>query len=139
MRHHFQTLLLLSFLFLSKAFAQLPPELDSRQIISDGVDMHNRGHYDSAIAKFKQINPSDTNYVLAGYEMVNSYIAQGKDSIALPILEQLLTQPSFFYPNLLAMKGNVLDDLKRQLNGLKNLCKSIPTIPILIYSWLIWL
>ena len=130
MRHYFQALLLLSLFLLSNAFAQLPPELDSRQIISDGVEMHDRGHYDSAITKFKQINPSDTNYVLAGYEMANSYVAQGKDSIALPILEQLLTQSTSFYPNLLAMKGNVLDDLKRYDEAIKTYKEGMEKYPL---------
>ena len=101
------------------SYAQTAPEVDSRKIIDKGIDLHDNKNYDEAIAEFKKISRNDTNYVLASTELVNTYIASGKDSAALVLCNSLLELPSSYIPNIMVFKANALDDLKRSDEAIK--------------------
>jgi len=104
-------LILLSSINFLKAQSAL--EYDTKTIINKGIELHDAKKYNEAILEFKKINRNDSNYVLAAVELVNTYIADGKDSLALELCNNLLGFPSSYLPGIIAFKANALDNLKR--------------------------
>ena len=108
------------FLLLSyNAFSQSTDELNTIKIIQKGIDFHDNKKYDEAIAEYKKVSRSDSNYVLAASELATTYVESGKDSLALSLCNDLLEIPSSYIPSLLSLKANALDDLKRSDEAIK--------------------
>jgi len=70
-----KTLMCMLCLLLATAAKAQTPLLDSKVLLDSGIALHERGEYKKAIAKYRQINESDTNYHLALYEEALSLIA----------------------------------------------------------------
>lgn len=106
-------------LLIASPLLSFSQEVDSRKIIEKGIELHDNKQYDEAETEFKKVSRNDTNYVLASVELANTYITTGKDSIALILCNSILDQPSQFKPNLLTIKANCLDNLKRSDEAMK--------------------
>ncbi|HET6227969.1 MAG TPA: hypothetical protein VFF27_16920, partial [Bacteroidia bacterium] len=113
--YSFSILLLLSF----NAVSQSTDDLQSIKIIEKGIALHDEKKYDEAIAEYKKVSRSDTNYVLAATELATTYCTSGKDSLGLALANDLLEIKSSYIPMLLAIKANALDNLKRSDEALK--------------------
>jgi hypothetical protein len=73
-----------TFLCASTLFAQENnPLINSGETIDEAVKLHDAGKYKEAIALYKKINRSDTNYVRALYEASLSYTADSQFNAAL--------------------------------------------------------
>ena len=94
-------------------FSQATNDISSINIIQKAIELHDNKKYDEAIAEYKKVNRSDSNYVYAATELVTTYIASGKDSSALVLANDLLEIPSSFVPQLISLKASALDDLKQ--------------------------
>ena len=90
----------------------LNPE-NSMDIIRRGVELIDDKKNDEAIAEFKKVHRNDSNYYLASVELLNAYLAAGKDSIGLAFSNRLLALKNDYTPNILIYKGDFLDKLKR--------------------------
>jgi antitoxin component YwqK of YwqJK toxin-antitoxin module len=130
----FVLLLLLS--SLSFVNAQSAAEFDTKTIINKGIEFHDEKKYDEAILEFKKVNKNDSNYVLAAVELVNTYIEDGKDSLALELCNSLLEFPSSYLPGIIAFKANALDNLKRSDEAIKVYEEGMAKYPLNhIYSY----
>src|SRR6218665_200615 len=103
---------------LSLSFAQ-KPEVDSKKIIEKGIELHDKGNYDEAIAEFKKVNKNDTNFVLVCLELANTYIANKQDSLAILACDRASVLPSSYAPSILLYKANALDNLKKTDEAIK--------------------
>jgi antitoxin component YwqK of YwqJK toxin-antitoxin module len=117
-----------------KAFSQSADELNSIKIIEKGIELHDNKKYEEAVIEYKKISRSDSNYVLAATELATTYIASGKDSLAVDLCNNLLEIPSSYIPKLLALKANALDDLKKSDEAVKVYEEGIRKFP-LYYSF----
>jgi antitoxin component YwqK of YwqJK toxin-antitoxin module len=99
--------------------AQTIDLIDSKAVIEKGIKLHEDEKYDEAVIEYKKITDNDTNYVLASYELIITYMAQKKDSIALLLCDEILPLRSSYTPGLIATKANLLDNLKRSDEALK--------------------
>jgi len=88
-------------------------QINFREIIDNGIKLHDEKKYAEAIVEFKKIQRNDSNYALASVELINTYIASGKDSLAVVLCDDLLKQSDQYTPNTLLFKANALDNLKK--------------------------
>lgn len=112
----------------SFSFAQ-KPEVDSKKIIEEGIELHDKEDYKGAIEKFKKVNLNDTNFVLASIELINSYIASQQDSLAIIVCDKISVVPSSYAPSILIYKANALDNLKRSDEAVKLYQEGIKKYP----------
>lgn len=98
---------------LSPSKAQTDIEYNSQKLISKGVEYHDEEKYAEAVAEFKKVNKNDTNYVLACLELANTYLVMDSSVAALDMCLIAEKLPSSYYPNMLLLKGNALDNLDR--------------------------
>ncbi len=77
-------------LFSTVSFAQRPnigaPYIKGQARINMGVEKHDKGDYQEAIDQYKKVNPGDSAYVLAQFEMGLSYYAAKRYREALDVL-----------------------------------------------------
>src|SRR5882757_5759154 len=106
------------------------PVFNSDSIINEGIKLHDSKKYDEAVAEFEKINENDSGYVLAQYELANTYLALKKDSAALKICDQILYLDKGFYPKILLLKADVYDDLKQFKNSEDIYMKGIKEFPL---------
>jgi antitoxin component YwqK of YwqJK toxin-antitoxin module len=117
-----------------KAFSQSANEFNSIKIIEKGIELHDSKKYTEAALEYKKISRSDSNYVLAATELATTYIASGKDSLAVELCNDLLEIPSSFIPKILTLKANALDNLKKVDEAIKVYEEGITKFP-LYYSF----
>ncbi|HMC83951.1 MAG TPA: hypothetical protein VKI61_00430, partial [Chitinophagaceae bacterium] len=85
----------LAILFSVLVFAQEKnPLINSGEIISEAVKLHDAGKYKEAIDQYKKINRNDTNYVWALYETALSYSADSQYNEAIHNCELALAEKS---------------------------------------------
>jgi uncharacterized protein len=83
----------------------------SSEIIRRGVKLHDEEKYDDAIAEYKKVHRNDSNYYLAGVEILTSMMAAKKYEEGLGLCEHLLKLRNDYTPNVLVYKGDFLDYL----------------------------
>ena len=108
------TLTLLFCLFFSVIYAQdNNPLIASRPIIETAVKKYDEGLYKEAIALYKKIPRSDTNYVWALYELGMSYTADSQFTEALKVYTEGLSikQEREREPDLYNNYASLIDDM----------------------------
>lgn len=88
-------------------------QINYREIIQSGIKLHDEKKYDEAIAEFKKIQRNDSGFALASVELINTYIANNKDSSAVVLCDELLKHSDQYTPNAILFKANALDNLKQ--------------------------
>lgn len=86
---------------------------NSYEAIVEGIGMHDRESYDSAIAMFEKIHPGDTNYALAQYELSLSLSEAERHAEALKVARRGYKLNSPYNIDFAVAIGNSLDDLDR--------------------------
>lgn len=83
----------------------------AEEFISTGIQFHEKESYDKAIEEYKKINISDSKYLIAQYEIINSLLAQKKQEEALTLSSKLYDAKKHVdFPDLLALHGIVLSE-----------------------------
>ncbi len=115
-------------LFAQEPKKEHPASLD---LIQKGIELHNDGKYKEAIALYKQVSKSDTNYVWAIYELGLSYNADSNFTEAKKMYELGLSletererEPDF-YNNY----GSLIDDLGDSQRALRIYDSAIAKYP----------
>jgi len=86
------------------------PLINSGQLIADGISFHDKGLYDSAIAKYNQVDRNDTNYTNAMYEKSYSLLMKKDYAATIKTLREALKNPYEETVELYMNLGTALDD-----------------------------
>ena len=129
----------LAILFSVLVFAQEKnPLINSGEIISEAVKLHDAGKYKEAIDQYKKINRNDTNYVWALYETALSYSADSQYNEAIHNCELALAEKSDpeRMPELLTEYGSLLDNIGETDKSLHIFDSAIQIYPAYSYLYL---
>ncbi len=96
MKIHFTWLTASLFLF-TVSFAQKTQPVNSGEIISNGLKLHEQGKYKEAVEEYKQVTRNDTNYVYALYEKAYSQSADENIAGAIKTCREGLQADNGFY------------------------------------------
>ncbi|MES2516393.1 MAG: hypothetical protein V4580_19720 [Bacteroidota bacterium] len=90
-----------------------PPLFHSDSVIGAGVELHKAKKYDEAIIEYAKVHENDSNYVLAQYETILSYMALKKDSAAIILCDHVAFVNRAYHPTMMLLKANCYDNLKQ--------------------------
>jgi len=133
------TVLLFIILFYSCAsvFAQDENTLliNSGEIITNGLQAHEKGDYKTAIDYYKQVTRNDTNYVVALAELAVSYSADSQFAEVVKVSLEALKDPQgreYLFYNYL---GSAYDGLKQTDKAIQAFQKGLTFAP---YDYSLW-
>ncbi len=112
-----------------------PPDIFSLDSIQKGIEMHDRGNYDSAITLYNYVHPNDTNFALAQYELSLSLSAKEQHQEALDAALIALDKSDSADASYLISVGNSYDDLGQHQNALRLYTEALEKFP---YSYLVY-
>jgi tetratricopeptide (TPR) repeat protein len=121
------------------AAAQVPePKLQptsatqaQKDIIKEGADLHDKGDFDGAIARYEQVLKENPNDIEALYEMSFSYFAKKDYQKSLEISQRAAQYKSNLLPIIYGQIGNAFDELgdsKKALEYYKAALKLDPSL-----------
>jgi uncharacterized protein len=91
--------------------AQNVKPVNSGELISKGVELHDQGKYKDAIELYRKVPRNETNYVKALYELAYSSNADSNSAEALRICETGLSKDDGEYGlDFLLLIANMIDD-----------------------------
>lgn len=102
--------------------------LSSDTFVNEGIDFHDKGEYDKAIASYQRVSKCDPNYGLACYEMALSYYYIDKYEDALAKCKETLSlnyDKAFVH----SLMGSILDDMGRPDEGIEILTAALKKWP----------
>jgi len=111
-----------------RSYCQDKIYLSSDQLINDGIELHNKGEYDKALACYKKVSPSDPNYGMACYETALTFYYQDKYDEALSKCreaESIDYDKAFLY----SLMGTILDDMGKREEGIELLTTALKKWP----------
>jgi antitoxin component YwqK of YwqJK toxin-antitoxin module len=112
--HEMNRLLLICILSITTyaAHSQTSLLINSGKVINEAIALHDKGEYKKAIALYKTIPRSDTNYVRALYELSLSCLQDSSFVEGLAACEEGLKQGEMEHElDLMISKGSLLDEL----------------------------
>ncbi len=102
--------------------------LSSDQFINEGIEFHNKGEYDTAIASYQKVSKCDPNYQMACYEMALTYYYKDKYEEALSKCKEALSL-NYDKAYLYSLMGSILDEMGRQDEGIELLTSALKKWP----------
>lgn len=100
--------------------AQNFPPINSGDLISQAIKLHDEAKYKDAIKLYKKIPRNDTNYVRALYELSYSLVADSNYSEALSTINLGLSKENTDYDlDFLVLRASVIDDQKNSKKALE--------------------
>lgn len=123
-------------IFLTCAFTQQQaraqqnnPLINSGKLLDEGRKLHDNQQYKEAIALYKQIDRSDTNYVNALYELSLSCQSDSQFDQAHQYALQGLRQYPEAYSKFGMQDANILDDMGKPAEAMKLYTQSLEKDP----------
>jgi antitoxin component YwqK of YwqJK toxin-antitoxin module len=117
---YFQYLLLLSFAFpVFNTAAQQIPYVNSRELISKGIEEHDKGNYKKAIELYAKVPEGDTNYLLSLYEQSLSYMLDSNFTEAITLGKKAVRLRYEDRRSLLLNMAAAYDGLGKEEDALK--------------------
>lgn len=130
-KHLFFSLSLFMFINANMKSQDVESQKDkSIEIIKRGIKLHDEKKYEEAILEFKKVQRNDSNYYLAGAEILNTYLVTKKNEEGLTLCNDLLKLKNDYTPNILIFKADFLDNLKRYDEAIKIFDKGIKDYPL---------
>lgn len=81
-----------------KTAAQQPlKQINSAELITEGVKLHDKGEYKKAMALYRQVPEGDTNYIMAVNELLVSALADSSFEEARTLALKTLATPNIVY------------------------------------------
>jgi tetratricopeptide (TPR) repeat protein len=102
---------LLNLLTLSLKAQENNPLMNSGELINKAISLHDSRKYNEAIALYRKIPESDTNYYRGLYEMALSQMLDSQFVAARNTCETALAKPNDKWPELMTVYGNLIDDM----------------------------
>lgn len=110
-------------------FGQKNPILiNSKTVISEGIDLYDKEKYDEAIKKFIQVHPADSNYFWSQYELSLTYLEKKDNEKAIEISKNAVEAGSSEVSQY-NVWGNALDNLKKKNEAIAIYDKGISKFP----------
>ncbi|MBI2730117.1 MAG: hypothetical protein HYX40_05095 [Sphingobacteriales bacterium] len=105
--------------------------INSSEVINEGIKLHDQGKYKEAIAEYKKVSRSDTNYVRALYEMAYTSYADSQFTAANEYCELALSlkEDREREPVLYAQYANTIDELGDKNRALRIFDSAIQKYP----------
>src|SRR5688572_17933460 len=110
------------------------PLINSAEYIKQGIEFHDQGKYKEAIAAYKKIDKSDTNYHQAVYELAYTLSADSQFTEALKMVSVGLQKPNSYWPQLYTLYGNLLDEEGQPEKALRVYDTAIALYPVFTSS-----
>lgn len=124
-------------LFLANSIAQdKNPFINSEDVISEGIKLHEEGKYKDAIEAYKKVPENDSNYYKSLYEMSLSFHADSQFNQALRYCELGLKQYSEWEHLFLTQYGSILDDLGQPEKALRIYDSTLQKYPALSSAYI---
>jgi hypothetical protein len=117
--------LLLSSALATSSLAQSDPN----QLIDQGIEFHDKGEYDSALAKYDQVLKADPSNGRALYEKSYTLIQMKRYDDCEAICKQMLQSGKDYRKEIYVQYGNLLDVTNRQKESLELYDKGIKEFP----------
>lgn len=108
-----------------------------KEMIEEGIKLHERGEYNGAIQKYQEALLIDPGSSRANYEIAFSYYQMNKIEEAIPFVHKALGKDSEAYLPAAILYGNILDESgesKKALKYYKKTLKSYPNDYLLNYN-----
>ncbi|HTL08769.1 MAG TPA: tetratricopeptide repeat protein [Chitinophagaceae bacterium] len=118
-------------LYISANAQEKNPLINSGEIISEGIKLHDAGKYKEAIELYQKINRNDSNFVYALYEKSLSYSADSQYNAALEACKLGLAEDSMHerWPDFFTQYGSLLDNLGKPEESLHVFDSAIALYP----------
>ena len=92
--------------------------LSSDQFVNEGIEFHNKGEYDKAIASYQKVSKCDPNYELACYELALTYYYIDKYEEALAKCKEALSL-DYDKAVVYSLMGSILDETGKENEGIE--------------------
>lgn len=113
-----------------------PFTINSGEIITKAVALHDKGKYAEAIAEYQRIPENDTNFVLAMYELAVSARADSQLAIAKSAVYKALEKlPNVYEHDLYTQMGSIFDEANQLDSGLVYFNRAIQKFPNSSYAY----
>jgi uncharacterized protein len=86
---------------------------DNLTVIRNGIQLHDEQKYKEAIAEYNKIESGDSLYTFALYEKALSFYSDSQFVEVIPLCDEMAAIPSSYKAEMLLLKANALDGLKR--------------------------
>jgi tetratricopeptide (TPR) repeat protein len=94
------------------AFPQTVKPVNSGELISEGIKLHDEKKYEEAAAVYRKVPRNDTNYVQSLYELAYTLSSDSSYREALQICnEGLAKEDSEYELDFLVLRANIIDDM----------------------------
>lgn len=123
--------LLPAMLFAQQAQPQLMPDMRSKEIIAEGIRLHDEENYEEALRYFKWVHPNDSNYSWAVSEEVNTLISLERYQEVVDVCEAALKTPIADQGTIYMALGTAYDELERSEEALTAYTRGISDSPYL--------
>ncbi|MCL2329051.1 MAG: tetratricopeptide repeat protein [Bacteroidetes bacterium] len=87
--------------------------IDAQTHINNGIQLHDNEKYEAAIAEYRKVNPNDSLYSLALYEIALSYSAMDKNEDALNALNAMAANLGTHAVDYYILRASLLDKMDR--------------------------
>ncbi|MBC7948949.1 MAG: tetratricopeptide repeat protein [Chitinophagaceae bacterium] len=105
------------------------PLINSGEVITEGVRLHDERKYKESIATFRKISRGDTNYYRAVYEMAYSQMLDSQFVEARKTCELGLAVQNDKWPDFYTLYGNLIDDMGDPARALRIYDSAIKLYP----------
>jgi tetratricopeptide (TPR) repeat protein len=115
----------------------IPPTPEQTALIKEGIGFHDRGEFESAVRKYKQVLAENPWEVTALHELAFSYFVSKNYQEALSTAREGAQCKSNLLPRFYMMMGNALDELgkgEEAIQTYRAVIKQNPGVALLHYN-----
>lgn len=122
-----KTIVFLFITFLLTPYLNAQTALES--LVKEGIELHNKGDFDGAIAKYEEALKIDKKSDLVFYEIAYAYFAKQDLESAIKFSDKALKQKGDYAKSAYNIKGSALDNLGKPEEAVKVYKKAIEDFP----------
>ena len=116
---------LLALLLAAPAVSQTPLV----DLVKQGIELHDAGQYEQALAKYKQALKLDTKSPLVHYELGYTYFAMGNYKLAVKHADKAMKNPQNLGAQIYLLKANALDESGQSKKAVAEYREAIKRFP----------
>ncbi|MCC2548384.1 tetratricopeptide repeat protein [Hymenobacter sp. BT175] len=120
--------------FCQTSTSTLPRLVNSGQVLKEGVELHDKGEYAAAIARYRTVTPGDTSYARIQGELGLSYLEAKQYKEAIAATQQAIALKNYD-PQVYNVQASAYDELGNAEQALKVYAEALKRFP---YSQSLW-